>query len=226
MNLSTKYDGIFGKHAGPIPVPYLRSLAYHESGFNPAAKHPRSSATGLFQVTAIALTDYNRRHGASLALSNLADPETSTKVAVSHLTNLLGRYGSAPSLKVDWKSRRFAELLTLGWNSGHNAVVQLARALEAQGISPERITVDTVSQLAARLKTPYVSDPARVAWAKRVAGVYLGQPVGPGRPSVSSVFRPVLPSAVGPVLVAAALVGGAVVGAYALSADRPRRVPA
>jgi hypothetical protein len=40
---------------------------------------------------------------------------------------------------------------------------------------PERITVDTVSQLArATGRAQYVADPARVSWAKSVATLFLG----------------------------------------------------
>ena len=218
MPISKQYDDLFARHAGQLPVAYLRALAWYESGLNPRAVHPKGSATGLFQVTKIALDDFNKRNGTRHTLANLGDPELSTKVATSHINHILALYGAVRSLKPDWQNRRFVELLTLGWNGGHNAVLKLVRTLEGQGIPADRITADTVSQLAGKLKIPYLSDPQRAAWARRVAAAYLpgtrapAAPVGP--PAVASAA----PSK-GSLLVAATVIGAAIVGAYTLASS-------
>jgi hypothetical protein len=226
MPISKQYDDLFARHAGQLPVAYLRALAWYESGLNPRAVHPRGSATGLFQVTKIALDDFNKLKGTRHSLSELGDPELSTKVATSHINNILALYSSVRSLKPDWQSRRFVELLTLGWNGGHNAVLRVVRTLEGQGIRPDRITVDTVSQLAGTLKIPYLSDPQRAAWAKRVTAAYLSATGVPAvRPGPVSLV-PVAPSK-GSLLVAATVVGAAIVGAYTLASSAGvRRNPA
>jgi hypothetical protein len=96
-------------------------------------------------------------------------------VAVHQLGNVVNVYRRYRSLVPDWSSRRWVELLTLGWNAGHNAIATLAAQMEAAGMPPERITVDTVSQLArATGRAQYVADPARVSWAKSVATLFLG----------------------------------------------------
>jgi hypothetical protein len=227
MPISKQYDDLFARHAGKIPVAYLRALAWYESGLNPRAVHPRGTATGLFQVTKIALDDYNKRNGTRHSLSDLGDPELSTKVATSHIAHVIAAYSAVPSLRTDWQSRRFMDLLTLGWNGGHNAVLKVVRTLEGQGIPADRITVDTVSQLAAKLGLPYLSDPRRVTWAKRVTAASLQPGTPPAvRPSPVVATTPPAPSR-GSLLVAATVVGAAIVGAYTLaSAGGPRRSPA
>lgn len=175
LQTTTPFDPLFARHAGPIPQGYLRALAYKESGFRPDIVHPRSRATGLFQITTPALTSFNQRAGTALSLEHLVNPEVNTKVAVQHLVTVMDVYRRYRSLQPDWSSRRWIELLTLGWNAGHNALARIAEKMEASGIPPERITVDTVSQVAAGLgAAKYVADPARVAWAKSVADLFLG----------------------------------------------------
>lgn len=188
---TSPFEPIFARHAGAIPQAYLRSLAYKESGFRPHIVHPTSRATGLFQITTPALQDFNVRNRTALALTHLLDPELNTRVAVQHLGNLVNAYRRVRSLAPDWSNRRWLELLTLGWNSGHNAVISLASQLEASGIPPERITADTVSELArATGRAKYVADPARVAWSKSVASMFLGGGVVPqGRsPLIASMI--------------------------------------
>jgi Transglycosylase SLT domain len=41
----------FAKYAGVVPENFLRILAFKESGFRPEVVHPKSHATGLFQIT-------------------------------------------------------------------------------------------------------------------------------------------------------------------------------
>lgn len=226
MPISNKLDELFRRHAGSIPVSYLRALAYHESGFNPRIVNPKSNATGLFQITSVALADFNREQGTRHELTELTDPDLVTRVAVRHLGNVIKVYGSVASLKPDWTSRRFIELLTLGWNAGHNAVVRLVKSLEAQGIPQERVTVDTVGQLASKLRVPYVSEPARLAWAKAVATSALSPLPGTGNVATAPQGPATLRAAARPLLLAAAVVGTGIVAFNALEGAAGRRVPA
>lgn len=222
MPIATNLDDLFGRYAGPIPLPYLRALAYHESGLNPRNVNPKSNATGLFQITAKALADYNKASGTAHRLAELVNPELATKVAVRHLAAILKLYSEVPSLRPDWASRRFIELLTFGWNSGHNGVARLAKALEAQGISGDRVNVDTIGQLAAKTAVPYLSEPARISWAKTVARSTLSAP-SPRGPLVAVPPRGALPKAA-PTLLAIALMGGVVAFALrSIAAPQPAR---
>ena len=218
---TSPFEPIFARHAGVIPQPYLRSLAYKESGFRPDVVHPRSRATGLFQITATALKSFNDANRSALALAHLTSPETNTQVAVHHLKSVINVYRRYRSLAPDWSSRRWVELLTLGWNAGHNAVASLAAQMEATGLPPERITVDTVGQLArATGRAQYVADPARVAWAKAVASLFLG---GGEVPSSST---PLMASMIpgtgggGPLMLAFAVVTAGAVAVFGRKGER------
>ncbi|HEY0714893.1 MAG TPA: transglycosylase SLT domain-containing protein [Polyangia bacterium] len=224
-------EQLLARHAGTIPLTYLRALARHESGFNPQNVNPKSNATGLFQITSIALADFNRANGTKHTLADLAEPELATRVAVRHVGAVLQAYAVVPSLRGDWTNRRFLELVTFGWNSGHNAVVRLAKLLEQQGITGERITVDTVHQLAVKLKVPYLSEPSRLAWAKTVATTAL-TPAG-ARPNVAAVVPSLRPSpgtssasAVTSALLAAVVAGLGILAFKALGDGQAGRVPA
>ncbi len=177
MALQTTGPGsVFARYAGVVPENYLRVLAYKESGFRPDVVHPQSKATGLFQITNTALSSFNQRNATSLQLPQLVDPDINTQVASQHLAGVINVYKKYRALQPDWNNRRWLELLTLGWNAGHNAVAQIVGRMEATGLPVDRINVDTVSQAAAAIggKAKYVGDSARVAWSKSVAAKFLG----------------------------------------------------
>ncbi|MDX2023245.1 MAG: transglycosylase SLT domain-containing protein [Deltaproteobacteria bacterium] len=209
---NSPYEPIFAKYAGAIPQAYLRTLAYKESSFKADVVHPQSNATGLFQITSICLQGFNKAKGTALKLAQLKDPNLNTIVAVYHLGHVIGVYAQVRSLKPDWTSRRWLELLTLGWNAGHNAIIGLAKQMEASGLPPERITVDSASQLArATGKGKYVAEPDRVAWSKSVATMFLGGgiiPTGKSRLRQLASMLPALPAAK----------GGGIAVAFALAA--------
>jgi hypothetical protein len=169
-----RFDPLFARHANGLPVAYLRALANAESGLDPTKVNSRSGATGLFQITQPALSSFNDRHRLRLELPHLSDPALNTRVATDHLASILGAYRARQSLSPDWESRRWVELLTLGWNAGHNALTRIVERLEQMGLPVERITAEAVGEAAAALRRRYLSDPARVAWARRVADAYFG----------------------------------------------------
>ena len=54
-------------------------------------------------------------------------------------------------MRPDWKSRRYAELVALGWNAGYSdrgGVGLAVTELEAAGAKPDDVTVDTVARVA------------------------------------------------------------------------------
>lgn len=188
---TSPFEATFARYAGAIPQDFLRTLAYRESSLRPDQVHPKSQATGLFQITKPALAGFNAATGSKLTLANLTDPDVNTRAAVHHLTSVINTYRRHRSLAPDWTSRRWVELLTLGWNAGHNAIATLASKMEKGGLPDERITVDTVSQLArASGNGKYVADPARVTWSKSVASLFLGGGAIPsgGAPLTASIL--------------------------------------
>jgi hypothetical protein len=158
-----------------VPQKYLYALASRESSLDPTLVNPKSRATGLFQITSTVVRDYNAHHGTAYTLEELVNPELATVLAtwlISRIVKLLAKH---PSTRPDFTSRRFVELVTLAWNSGQNGVARLVGILEENGIPDSRITVDAVREAAIAAKAgPYLADPNRVAWAKSVAALYLG----------------------------------------------------
>jgi hypothetical protein len=154
---------------------YLLALAFRESSLDPTQVNPKSGATGLFQITQTVLRDYNAHHDTAHTLPELTNPELATAVATWHIARIVKLLAKHPSTRTDFTSRRFVELLTFGWNAGQNGVEKLVGILEEHGIPTERITIDAIREAAvATGKGPYLSDPNRVAWAKSVAALFLG----------------------------------------------------
>lgn len=184
------FDALFAELAGDLPVALLRALAQHESSFQPAEINPKG-AYGLFQITQGALDGYNARHETSYTPTDILTPELNTEIAVDHIHRILARYAEHPALKTDWADRRFVELLIFGWNVGHNGVAGIVGKLEAAGLPPARITIDTVSQLAAQVShNANLSSVKHVAYARAVARTYFGDDVidaGPRLASISGV---------------------------------------
>ena len=184
---SSPFDAFFAEQAGTdIPIALLRALAYHESSYRADEVNP-AGAFGLFQITRPALDDYNARHGTSHTTTEILDPALNTTIAADHIRRILALYTQHPSLQTDWQSRRFVELLAWGWNVGHNGVAHVVGKMEAAGLPPDRITVDTASEVAAHVsRNPNLSSPKHVAYAKVVARTYFGDSVAGGAPPVAS----------------------------------------
>lgn len=176
---SSPFDALFAERAGDLPVALLRALAQHESSFRPDEVNPKG-AYGLFQITHPALADYNARHGTTFTPTAILDPAVNTDVAVDHIHLILARYAGHPALQTDWADRRFVELLVLGWNVGHNGVAGIVGKLEAAGLPAARITIDTVSQLAAQVShNSNLSSPKHVAYARAVTVTFFGDDTRP-----------------------------------------------
>ncbi|HXI54639.1 MAG TPA: transglycosylase SLT domain-containing protein [Polyangia bacterium] len=173
---------IFNRHADGLPVEFLKALAYHESGLDPAKVNPASNATGLFQITAPVLIDFNKTRQTTHTLTDLKDADLAAAVAVYHLKRIIAHWKESPALAADFDNRRFVELLVFGWNAGPNAVLRIATRLEKIGVAADRITVDAVHD-AAKAVAPetFVARPERVGFAKQVAATYFDVRDGRGR---------------------------------------------
>lgn len=76
----------------------LAIVALIESGNNPAAYNEDSGATGLYQITAVCLADYNQYHrGREMDIGEMYNPGECEKVAAWYLLvripQLLDHYG-------------------------------------------------------------------------------------------------------------------------------------
>jgi len=170
------FDRIFAAHGHGIPVPYLRALALGESNMNPRASS--GPALGLLQVIDIVRQDYNQRTGSTYTRQDLLDPVINVRIATSALATIVHSYATnhprVRNLQPDWRNPRFIELLTFGWNAGwseRGGVGRVAKYLEQRGAFDQ--TIDTIHQAArAAGASPHLSNPAKVAWCKRVAAQY------------------------------------------------------
>jgi len=175
------FDTLFATMSGFVPVPFLRALSYHESSLNPNAVTKSSNATGLFQVVATVLKDYNLQHGTSYTLDDTKDPALNSKIGIGLITRIVRSYqkNHPNTLGMDWKNPRYVELVVQGFNAGYSeagGVGFVVGQMEKIGIPAERITVDTVSEAAKQLKVSrFLSVPERVGYAKAVSRTYFEQ---------------------------------------------------
>ena len=195
MALTTKYDPIFRRHGGRLPVAFLRALAYEESGLNPRAVNPGSenAARGLMQVVGVVRQDYNERNGTSYTPADLLDPDISVKLAANLMNRVIGYYAKHPdpNLHEDWSNPEFVKLLVAGWNAGYSSgggLQKVANYLKQRGIP---VTHDNVYQYASAAgAVSYLSDPKRQAWQRSVADLFYAQP--DWRSGAGSAILPVL----------------------------------
>lgn len=174
--LSTAYDPIFAKHAGALPVAFLRALGQRESDLNPRLM--TGSAAGLLQVMPAELTAYNARYRTSYAPVDLLNPEINVPVAVRRLNEIIEQYKKHPdkNLQSDFANPEFVKLLVSGWNSGPSeagGVGKVARYLEGKGL---RVTHDAVfANAAAAGATQWLQNQTRYNWQRSVADLYFAQ---------------------------------------------------
>lgn len=181
MSLPRTYDSLFARHAGKLPVAYLRALAQRESGMNPKAANPggADAAKGILQVVGVLRNDYNRRNGTSYTPEDMFDPEVNVKIAAWLLNSIVTAYNKHPdkNMKTDWSNPEFVKLVTAGWNAGFSeggGVGKVARYLEQQG---KPVTLEAVSAAAPIAGgSKWLAMPARVQWHNSVAKLFYEQP--------------------------------------------------
>ena len=172
-----RFDAVFERYRGSIPLAYLRALVDRESNGRPDVR--TGSAVGLMQIVPVVLADYNKRHGTAYQSAQLVDPATNVAIGCELLRIIANSYRKnhphVPNLQTDWNNPRFVELLTFGWNAGFSeagGVGRVARYLERLG------TVDiTLDQITAHARvagaSKHLSNSAKVAWCKSVVALYL-----------------------------------------------------
>ena len=171
-----RFDKVFERYRGSLPIEYVRALVERESDGRPGVR--AGSAIGLMQIVPVVLADYNKRHGTAYQSEHLADPATNVAIGCELLRLIAASYRKyhprIPNLETNWNNPRFVELLTFGWNAGYSeagGVGRVARYLEARGAVD--ITIDQVSahaRLAGASK--HLFNPAKVAWSKGVVALY------------------------------------------------------
>jgi len=112
-----RFDAVFDRYRGELPIEYVRALVERESDGLPNAR--AGSAIGLMQIVPVVLADYNKRHGTAYRAEHLTDPATNVAIGCELLRLIIGSYRKhhprIATLQADWNNLRFVELLTLGW---------------------------------------------------------------------------------------------------------------
>jgi hypothetical protein len=173
--LSRRFDAVFDRYRGAIPIEYLRALVDRESSFEP--KRRTGHAIGLMQIIPVVLDDYNTRNGTHYKPEHLVDPSINVAIGCELLVIIIASYAGhshVANLQADWNNLRFVELLTFGWNAGFSeagGVGRVARYLEHHGITD--LTIDRVSDSArAAGASKHLSNAAKVRWCKSVVALY------------------------------------------------------
>ena len=201
--ISAAWDPVIQRFAGNVPVAFIRALVHGESGGDSQKENRVSHAAGLLQITEIVRKDWNASHpDAPVSRSALIDPEINVRIGAALLNRIVQTYRRHPTLKADWSSRRYPELVALGWNAGYSdrgGVGLAATELEAAGARPDDVTVDSVARVAGGLPqaSRFVSLPERVAYAKAVADLYLGSKGAPVVAARSGATGPVVIAVLG-----------------------------
>jgi len=171
-----RFDAVFDRYRGSIPLAYVRALVERESDGRPSVR--TGSAVGLMQIVPVVLADYNKRHGTTYQSEQLVEPATNVAMGCELLRLIVENYRKyhprVPNFQTDWNNPRFVELLTFGWNAGFSeggGVGRVARYLEQLGAVD--VTLDLITAHARVAgASKHLSNPAKVAWCKSVVARY------------------------------------------------------
>ena len=115
--LPTTFDSLFARHAGRIPVSYLRALSKRESNMNPNAANPggADAAKGILQVVGVLRNDDNRVNGTNYQPDDMFDPDINVKIAAWLINRIVAAYQKHPdkNMKEDWANPEFVRLVLL-----------------------------------------------------------------------------------------------------------------
>ena len=192
-NVSRKYDALFAKHAGILPVPFLRALGKRESNLNP--RDIGGSFWGILQVgwrgKHSVLKGYNERFNTSFVKDDLLDPYTNIMIASELINRIARAYMNLsrenPTLMKnmvpDFENKEFVKLLLAGWNSGYSragGVQRVARYLANRGVPVTHDAVFANAAKAGATKFLHASVPGKAGaharlkqrWQRGVASLY------------------------------------------------------
>ena len=195
--IDKRYDPLFKRHGGQIPVSFMRALAYSESRLKPdyelrkgidvktrsMPSGKKDSYWGLFQVgIKNVLKDYNERHGTSITREQLFDPEINTMLASGTLNRIVRAYQQLANqldinnMRTDFSNPEFVRLLVAGWNSGYSrrgGVQKVAAYLKSRGIPVNHDTVFRYAKKAGATKFLDIAQYKRkYDWQRRVVRRY------------------------------------------------------
>ncbi len=177
--LQRTFDPIFAKHAGNLPVTYLRALSSRESDMNPG--DTGGPAWGLMQVIEIVRESYNKRRGTNFSRQELLNPDVNVRIASDLLNRIVAGYAkyhpNTANMQADWGNPEFVKLLTAGWNSGYSespgtGVGHVAAWLERNNIPVTHDNVLKYAQQAGGTRHLYANLQSTQRWQRSVANLF------------------------------------------------------
>lgn len=177
--LPTTFDPIFAKHAGDLPVTYLRALSKRESNMNPG--DTGGPAWGLMQVIEEVRQSYNSRKGTNYSRQDLLNPDVNVAIAADLLNRIAAGYQrkhpNTPNMRPDWGNPEFVKLVTAGWNSGYSespgtGVGHVASWLERNNLPVTHDNVLQYAQQAGGTRHLYANLQSTLNWQRSVADLF------------------------------------------------------
>jgi hypothetical protein len=158
--IPTTFDALIQRVAQGIPLAFIKSLIFHESGMKPAARPVNSkgkvvsSATGLGQILEPALEGFNKANGYKYTMKDMEDPEKNLMVTVWLIKLIIKTYKENTKLVENWDDPNWIGFLYMGYTAGYSTkqgVAYLVSTMEKKGIPANQITPETVRLLAMKL---------------------------------------------------------------------------
>lgn len=193
MSWPSTYDAAIDRRRGPIPRAWVKALMRGESNFDPAATDPRSSARGLLGVVRAVLKHYNETHARGFTAADLFKPDVNIAVALWLLRRIVQGWGKQhpATLAPDWRATSdYPAILVHGYNAGYSergGVGLVASYLERHGLPVTLANIERHARAAGAAR--FVGEPARVRYARKVAGWYRSALGADGPPVVAARRR-------------------------------------
>ena len=181
MGISNQFDSIFEKFRGSIPLSFLRSLAFSQSGLNPN-KSIKGSA-GLFMISEPALKAYDKKYPSSVSqysnarkLTDLADPILNTQIAIWILSSIIKYFSNhyPKTMSENWNDPTYVAVVTHGFSVGYTEPQGIGAAIKVLENKPGKFSIDSLAQVAKEIKLePQKYNEKAINYAKTVANLYV-----------------------------------------------------
>lgn len=179
------FDSIFDAHASKeVPAAFLKSLAWHESKFNPEAKPPKSagsSALGLFQLLKSTVAEFAKATGKPYKHPQMVRPTQATEVGAWLVRQTVHRLDKYAKLPANWKDPTYVGLVALAHTAGNSVVQGVPHLVTLTRKAGQQVTVANVVAMAQKsfpkstiydTGNGYMSDPALHRHVERITSDY------------------------------------------------------
>ncbi len=211
--IPTKFDTIFNKFRGKIPISFLRSLSYLKSSMN--TNRSIQNSAGLFMISLPVLKAYdkafpNQSPEGGHKATDLSDPILNTKIALWIINRIVKYYAKnyPKTLSENWNDATYISLIVHGFNTGYTEPKGIGAAIKKiENEAPKKMTIDNVATISKALglnKSKY--DERKINFAKNVANVYF---IDSGKPTSKIVMTK--EAGTGPIIMMGAAIAGLVV---------------